>query len=147
MPELATAVPQEVPVIANARVAQWTVRAVTRVLAVYAIAQGVNIVLTVRSSWAGSPSLSTALDMPGAPASWGCASIIAGGFALAGSFIHRYPVVAFGMTLCAVWSLFFAITLAVSWLSGQPSPRTGLFTYAALALVEVIVAAAYRTTE
>lgn len=123
---------------------QWTVQALTRLTATYAIAQGAGIVIGGRHRW-GSPALRLALSVPGAPASWGIVLFLFGGVALALTFARHPKLVVWPMLAIASWSFFFALALAPSIIqAGSHVATTGAPTYAFVAVTACVLGIAYR---
>lgn len=122
--------------------AQWIVQALARLTATYAILQGTFIVLGGRERWQ-SPSLATAMSLPGAPESWGLALLIAGLFALAGTFAPRAATTAVALAGIGAWSFFFALSLFVTLLHTPEVATTGVFVYSYGAVTSCVLAVTY----
>jgi hypothetical protein len=126
----------------DARLAQWVVQALTRLLATYAILQGVFIVLGGRERWTGR-SLATALLLPGAPASWGVVLAFFGVLCLLGTFTTRMTLTAAGAFGIGAWSIFFAASQLITFFQAPNVPTTGIFTYSHLAVSACVLAWLY----
>lgn len=125
-------------------ISQWAIQAITRTVGAYAMVQGVAIVLGGRERWSG-PSFVRALQLPGAPASWGWILALLGLLVLASTFAWTqagvrplsFRAVALGLFGISAWSMFFALTFVdVAYLNtpetfsnGLKPATTGIYTY------------------
>ena len=124
--------------------AQWTVQALTRLTATYAVVQGAGIIIGGPDRW-GSRALRVALSVPGAPASWGWALLGLGILTLALTFYNRHRLVLVSMFGIATWSMFFAVSLTPSVLEqGSRVATTGPLTYGFIAVAACVLGVAYR---
>lgn len=123
-----------------ADVGTWTATALSRLLATYAICQGLTVVAYGPDRWQTSPALRVALDVPGATATWGGALLLAGLIGLAGSLTRRPRLTAAGHGLAGLWSMFFAVSMADALLPGSTGPTTGVFVYGAESVAFVVLA-------
>lgn len=121
---------------------QWVVQSLSRLLATYAILQGLFIVIGGAARWSGK-SLATALAFPGAPASWGLILFALGVIALACTFRPRMRAVAASLFAIAVWDLFFAVSLLITLLQEPTAPTTGFFVYGHQAVLACVLAVTY----
>lgn len=117
-------------------------RSLTRGVAAYAVVQGLFIILGGRERWS-SPSLAIALSVPGAPASWGIALLIAGILVYFGLRKAHNRLIALALVGIGVWNLFFAVTIAWTALHNQYVTTTGAFTYTFFAILACIMGVAY----
>jgi hypothetical protein len=124
------------------RIAQWTVQAVARATATFAILQGANIVVGGRLRWS-SEAYATALLLPGAPASGGVVLLLAGLATLVGSLLGRQAPVAAGLFSTGAWSGFFALAFLRAQTSSPTASSTAFWSYALIGLVSLILAMAY----
>lgn len=127
----------------DARLSQWIVQSLARLLATYAIFQGLFIIVGGADRWRGA-SLTTALAFPGAPASWGVILLACGVLTLAATFRPRMRVVSWALFAIAVWDLFFALSLLATLLRYPEAPTTGVFVYGHQAVLACFLAFAYR---
>lgn len=125
------------------RVGQFFVQTVCRLLATFAILQGLNITFGGRNRWAGD-SFAVALMLPGAPPTWGVILTLLGVSALAGSLTGRYTPVIVGMYGASIWSGFFAITFGLSAVSNPLASTTGVWAYGTFAVLFILVAHAFK---
>lgn len=128
------------------RVAQFVVQVVARALALYAIVQGVGIVVGGARRWSGR-SYDLALYLPGAPPSLGATLAVAGVIALVGSLAGRRTPVVVGMWVAGVWSIFLAASFGVaSWRDALAS-TTGLWMYMVMGVTQLTMAVAYSRSK
>lgn len=127
----------------NPRVAQVAVQMTARLIATFAIVQGITIIVGGPHRWSGL-SYAVALKAPGAPASWGFALLAFGITALAGSLRDRVDVVAVGTFLTGLWCFFFSLSFATgAWLY-RDANTTAMWTYGLLTIICSVVATAYH---
>lgn len=93
----------------NPHIADGVIALTAYIYAAFDIAAGVLIVLGGRKSWA-APAYHTALQLPGAPASWGIALLAFGVVMFLGLILGHRPAIVIGSALSALWCWFFAIT-------------------------------------
>lgn len=120
----------------------WIVQALARLTATFAVVQGASIVWGGPRRWS-SAAFTTALAVPGAPASWGIALALFGLAVLVGTFRHYVLVVATGMSLIGAWCLFFGISFAKTARENPTAGTTGIWTYAFICVAALILASAY----
>lgn len=123
-------------------VSQWILLSLTRLFATYAILQGAAIIVGGRDRWRG-PSFATALEVPGAPESWGWALGVFGAVALYGTFRSLMATTALAMFLVGVWSTFFAGSFVVSLFRVENAATSGIFTYGCMAVTSYVLAVGY----
>ena len=127
----------------NPRVAQAAVQMLARLIATFAIIQGLTIIIGGPHRWSGL-SYSVALKAPGAPASWGIVLLLFGATALYGSLRDRLDVVAISTFLTGLWCFFFALSFATgAWLY-RDANTTAMWTYGLLTIICILIAAAYH---
>jgi len=129
----------------DARVARWTVQALTRTVAAYALLAGLLIIKGGPNRWHGA-SYATALSVPGAPATWGWALLVCGLCGLVGTFYVRawtWRVVVAGLVGVAAWCLFFAASFALTAVHDDHAATTGVPTYLLFSVLSIILAVAY----
>jgi len=124
------------------QIAQWTVQALTRLLATFAIIQGVAIVVGGPGRWRG-PSFTTALSVPGAPASWGIVLGVLGTVALLGTFTRHHTATGIAAIGIGAWSMFFATSFVITAARYEGAATTGIFTYGQLCVASVVLGVAY----
>lgn len=122
--------------------AQWALQAIIRTLAMVMILLGVVIILGGPKRFGGL-SYSFALDIPGAPWSWGSLALIAGAALLVGTFITDNRMVALGGFACGFWCLFFAITFARAAAAYEQANTTAMVAYGGFAVLFFTVAGAH----
>jgi ABC-type xylose transport system substrate-binding protein len=118
----------------------WVATAVSRVLAFYAVVQGLNILVLDEKRWSG-PAYHTAMSIPGGPDTWGALLLCAGAVAFLGSVIRHMRWVAVGHTLCAVWAFFFALAFLRAAIVTSTTGTTGVVAYSAIGALSMIIAA------
>lgn len=123
--------------------AEWAVQAIGRLLATFAILQGVNILATGDKRWTGG-SFEYALNLPGAPESWGLTLLLTGLVALLATLSGKRRAVVVGQVGIAAWCGFFASSHLLSAWDDPSAPNTGLMCNAVLCLASAVVAAVYR---
>jgi len=129
--------------VINARLAQYVVQTIGRIISIFAVLQGLSIILGGKVRWSAE-AFATALLLPGAPPSWGWLLSIFGLIAIAGTFARRGNMVAFGLFGCAAWSLFFAASFVVTAIQNERSALTGIWAYLLLSIISVLVGVTYR---
>jgi hypothetical protein len=122
---------------------RWVVQAMARLLATYAIIQGVVIVTGGAQRW-GSPALAIALQVPGAPATWGVVLGTCGAIALGGTFLVNMRLTAAALWLIGAWCMFFAISQLLVVVKDNHAGTTGVGTYAVLSIAASVLAVSYR---
>lgn len=118
----------------------WTATAVSRLLATYAIAQGLTVIVYGPDRWLTSPALQAALELPGRTTTWGAVLLLAGLVGLFGSVTRRMHLTALGHALAGMWSMFFAVSMTPALLPGSGGPTTGVFVYGAEAAIFLTLA-------
>lgn len=129
--------------VLHPRLAQWTVQALGRLLATYAILVGTVITYTGDTRWT-SPAYRVALLVPGAPETWGLTLTSAGLIALAGSLAGHRRVLRCGLYIQAVWCLFFALGFLAVAVREVTVPYSVAFTYLLVAIASIVIGLAYR---
>lgn len=127
----------------NPRLAQWIVQSIGRLLATFAILQGLNITFGGARRW-GTDAFVIAMLVPGAPPTWGVVLLILGIIALVGSLKARFTPVVIGMLGGSVWCGFFALSFAISTLRNENAATTGVWAYGAFAVLFALIAVAYK---
>jgi hypothetical protein len=125
--------------------AQWAVTQGSRLLSLFAILQGVFIVLTEPSRWA-SPGFTYALAVPGAPPTWGWVILLAGLVSAYGGILHKLIYIVIGFYASAVWSFFFAGVFGKAFMDIPSSSGLGLIIFAILGVMYAGMAEVYRNT-
>lgn len=123
--------------------ARWVIQALARLLATYALVQGVVIVMGGAQRWRGS-ALAIAMQVPGAPATWGIALGICGALALLGTFRARMLLTSAALSLIGAWCMFFAISQLIVVVRDPHAGSTGVGTYTVLAIIAAVLSVAYR---
>lgn len=101
---------------------------ITKLVAGYAILQGVAIFLGGLGRF-GAPGYAIALQVPGAPWSWGVVIIMAGTIMVCGVVRRSSRTVAIGAFLGAAWSMFFATAFAWAAIGNPTANTTGMWVY------------------
>lgn len=140
--ELTMSLPRDTEKALDPHVAQWAVRAITRIFATYAIIVGIAIVAGGAPRFAGV-SYAVALSLPGAPTTWGVVIAVAGTLTLAGTVVGRPRVVGLGMLFSGLWSLLFASAFAVAAVRFPNANTTAIWIYLALAAVLFVLASVH----
>jgi len=136
------ALPRETERSLDPHVAQWAVRAVTRALALYAIAIGLAIIVGGPTRFGGVSYL-VALKLPGAPMSWGVAILLAGAVAMTGTVLGRPPLVGIGLIAAALWSLLFGSAFAIATWQYPEASSTAMWVYFATAAILFLLGSAH----
>lgn len=92
----------------SGRYAQWAIQGLTRLLAAFAVFQGLLIAFTDPRRWS-TPSYVVAIQVPGAPPSWGISLVVIGAAALAFSFTRKMRAVSISLFLFSLWSASFMV--------------------------------------
>lgn len=127
----------------DARACQIVVSQTGRLLATFAILQGLNIIAGGPQRWAGQ-SFSVALMLPGAPPTWGVILTVLGAVGLIGSLRGRYRPVYFSMYGSAIWCVFFAAGFGLAAITTPTAATTGVWAYGTLAVLYVLIGVVYR---
>lgn len=93
----------------NPSIADGVIGLTAYLYAAFDVLAGVFIILGGRKSWS-APAYHTALQVPGAPASWGSALLLFGVALLLGLMLGNRPTIVIASALSALWCWFFAIT-------------------------------------
>lgn len=131
--------PRNTELVMDPHVAQWFVRATTRLLASYAIIVGVTILVGGEGRFAGL-SYKVANETPGAPESWGWTICIAGAVMFVGSFLGHPRIIGLGAILGCVWALLFAWAFSVAAVRYSDANTTAMWAYGLLFLVFALIA-------
>jgi len=121
---------------------QWVVQALARLLGTFAIIYGAFTVAGGKIRWSG-PSFTTALTVPGAPATWGIFLACAGLVVIVATFARRRRVAVAGLGLIAAWAILFAGTFAKTWHDRPDASIGAALTSALIAGFAIILAAGY----
>lgn len=123
-------------------VAQWTIQALVRGAGTLATIMGLNIIIGGAERWS-SRSYATALQVPGAPASWGVVLAVFGLLAISATFAGRAKLVAISMYLLAAWALFFSLAFGKTALEDAHASSGGFWAYLGIAFGSIVLGAAY----
>lgn len=127
----------------NPKIAQVAVQMTARLLATFAVVEGVVIIIGGRGRWSDLGH-QVALAVPGAPATWGVALLVAGAIAFVGSVMDRMHTVALGLFLGGIWSFFFSVAFGASAVLYDQATTTAAWTYGALAIIYFLISVAYH---
>jgi hypothetical protein len=123
-------------------VAQWVVRAVTQCFAIYAILIGLAIIIGGAPRF-GGVSYTVALELPGAPASWGILIAAAGVVTLLGTLMAKPGMVGIGMIAAALWSLMLASAFAIATWKYPDASSTAMWVYLFVAAILFLLGSAH----
>lgn len=117
----------------------------TLAMGLFAVALGVAIVVGHREAWSG-PEYNTALQVPGAPESWGWVLAALGLFIIIGkwAFSHSRKLLLVGLVGCGLWYTFFALAFLDAHLSIPGAGPGQAITYLFIALLYFYRFAIYR---
>ncbi|MBF6298203.1 hypothetical protein IU459_11695 [Nocardia amamiensis] len=125
----------------NPFVAVTFTRFVAIVLLLFASVYGAITIIGGASRWS-SPAYEVALQVPGAPESWGAALLGASVMGLVGFATRVLPVIAVGFGACAAWSTAFAFSIGVVAARNPGVGWGGVATWVFLALLYMACTAA-----
>ncbi|MGW4718246.1 hypothetical protein [Nocardia sp. NPDC004260] len=118
----------------NPNVALTFTRFVAIVLLLFAAVYGVITIVGGAGRWS-SPAYEVALQVPGAPESWGAALLGCSVMGLLGFATRILPVVAVGFGGCAAWSTAFAFSIGVVAARNDGVGWGGVATWGSIALL------------
>jgi hypothetical protein len=124
-------------------VARSFTRMVALLMLVFGALYGLITILGGAARW-GSPAYEVALQVPGAPQSWGAVLFGASVVGLLGFAVGALPVVMVGFALCAGWSSCFALCIGVVASRNEAVGWGGVVTWGFLALMYAACTAAGR---
>ena len=125
----------------NLSAALWAIQALSRLLATAGVLLGLNII--IRPGWDGNALYTTALQVPGAPPTWGVVILILAGNIAIGQILRKPTCTALGHFGASVWSLFFALSIVKTFFAIPTVPTGGIITYATLAIMHLVIGAVY----
>lgn len=86
----------------------------------------------------------TALQVPGAPESWGWVLLLAGVAVIVGTFVGKFRATAIVLGIIGLWCLFFAGSFLLTVARGPRTVgSTGIITYGWLAVTAFVLAVSY----
>jgi len=129
----------------RADLSQWVVQALSRLFSTYAIVIGIFVITGGRERWS-SPAFETAMQVPGAPASWGVAILIIGSVGLFGSLTARLRMVSGAMMGISIWCTFFTLSLLHAALKHPEAATTGVLTYGTMAVTAAVIGSIYKAS-
>jgi len=115
----------------------WTMLGAT-----WAIVYGMSLIVQDSSIWAAS-TYDTAKILPCSPTSWGVILTLGGLFMFIGMFFGKSLFMTSGAMICALWNLFFGISLGKAFLHDGLS-FSPLSTYFALMGAYIVCFLTYR---
>jgi hypothetical protein len=124
-------------------VAEWTLQGLARLTGTWAVVIGVSILFGGERRFSG-PSYTYALQLPGAPPSWGVWILVGGLLVVAASLQGQRVMLFAALLVCALWSLSFATCTFLSLLDINDAGGTGTPTYLYIGVLSIFLAAAYR---
>lgn len=95
------------------RYAQWAVQGLARLVSTFAVLQGSLIILGGKDRWS-SPGYAVAMQVPGAPATWGVALALIGAVTILFSFTHHMRLTASSLFLFCFWCACFTTASVVA---------------------------------
>ncbi len=128
----------------NPIVTMWAIQALSRLLATAGALLGLNVIL--RPGWDGNALYSTALQVPGAPPTWGWVILIICLGIAYGQWARKPRCVAMGHFAASVWAMFFALSIVKTFFDISTIPTGGIITYSTIALAHLVVGAAYNAS-
>lgn len=106
-----------VPRVQQPDIHPGTARAFTRgvglAMLLFAVVYGLVTIVGGDERWS-SPAYASAMQVPGAPESWGAVLLGGGLLGLLGFAVRALPVVLVGFSVCAVWSACFALSIGLA---------------------------------
>lgn len=130
----------------NPVITMWSVQALTRLTATFAILQGIAIIVGGPERWRGL-SFQIALMVPGSPPTWGYLILVAGIVAAVGTFTGSMRAVSYSMFIATAWSGMFAITFIIGAILHGESALTAIVTYSMIAIWFAILGVVYRESQ
>lgn len=127
----------------NPQLAQWAILQATRILHVFAILQGLNILLSDPARWS-SDSFIHALAVPGAPPTWGYVLLFGGVLATYGGIFSRLWALEAGSYICSAWSFFFGLVFMTAALNDAEASSLGALTYATFGIMFAGIAIVFK---
>ena len=134
--------PHNTELVVDPHLAQWAVRTVTTTFAIMGSLLGIAIIVGGPERFSGI-SYTVALQLPGAPWSWGAIILACGLTTLTGVFVGRPGIAGIGMMLAGCWCLAFAIAFAISSFRYPTANTTAFFIYGSAAILCFIFAGVY----
>lgn len=125
----------------NLTAALWAVQALSRLLATTGALLGLNVI--IRPGWDGNALYTTALQVPGAPPTWGWIIFVFAAQIGIGQFLRKPLCVAIGHFGASIWALFFALSITKTFFDIPTVPTGGIITYATLAIIHLVLGAVY----
>jgi hypothetical protein len=125
----------------NLAAALWAVQALSRLLATAGVLLGLNVIL--RPGWDGNEIYRTALQVPGAPPTWGWVVLIIAANIGLGQWLRKPRCVAFGHFAASVWAMFFALSILKTFWDTPTIPTGGIIVYFTLAVTHLVIGAVY----
>lgn len=121
----------------------WASRAAAYVFSVYGVLQGTVIILGGPNRFSAI-GYRTAMAVPGAPPSWGWFLLVASLAAVIGVRMGKWRIGQWGMGACGLWSMFFAVTFAVSAVRYENANLTAMVTYGKDAVMFILISVIYH---
>jgi len=119
-------------------------RMIGAVLALYAITQAVILIFAGKDRFS-APGWTVAMQIPGAPHSWGVVLGLAGLVLATAVAKEHWRVASWAAFGAGVWSMFFAVTFYLSAMNSGQASLTGIPTYLQNALIFVILGVTLRS--
>lgn len=129
----------------NPRIAQWAVLQAARVMCLFAILQGLNIIFSDIDRW-GADSFVYVMAVPGAPPTWGYVLVFGGALATVGGIFGKFWIITAGCWVCCTWSLFFSSVFLKAAIDDAQASSLGFITYLGIALLFAGLAAVFNTS-
>lgn len=125
------------------KAAEWAIRALARGLATWGLYVSVAILLGSTERF-GGPSMIKALELPGAPPSWGASIGLSSACLLAGSLLGMRRLLVVGALANSAWAFFFALSYLFAQFALPTATVTGFPTYLAIAVANILVVVAHQ---
>lgn len=118
-------------------------RLVAQMMLAFGTLYGVITIVGGAARW-GSPAYEVALQVPGAPQSWGAVLFGASIVGMLGFAVGAQPVIMVGFALCAGWATCFALCIGLVAARNEAVGWGGVVTWAMIALMYAACTAAGR---
>lgn len=118
-------------------------RVIGAILAGYALIQALILVFASKERFS-APGWTTAMQIPGAPQTWGVFLGLSGITMAYGMIKGKWQTAAWAAFAISIWSMFFAITFLISSIQNGNASLTGIPTYLQNALVFAVLGVTLR---
>ena len=121
----------------------WASRICAYIMSFYGLVQGFVIVVGGANRFS-AVGYATAMQVPGAPPSWGWFLIGCSLVCIIGIRTANWRLASLGMWLSGLWSMFFATAFAISALRDPHANLTAMVAYGKDAILFILIAVIYR---